>query len=130
IRGPLGRRVAGGADGAVVVIIVALAVVADVDGAHDNPLRLVVFHRVFPPVHPFLPVGRRVAETGFEVAHLLGNVGDLHFLLRRVGDQRRLVVVVQKREQTVIFILFERVVLVIVALRALDRKAEDTFADA
>src|SRR2546425_5964280 len=43
--------------------------------------------------------------------------------LFRSGDQRSLVVVVQECKQPVIILLFERVIFVIVALRALNREA-------
>ena len=53
----------------------------------------------------------------------------LHLLLRRVDRDVRLVRIVHKREQPVVLFLLQRIVLVVVALCALDRDAEDRLAD-
>ena len=130
MRGPLRRRVARGADRAVGIVIEALAVFARIAALHDHPFRLVVFDRVLPSVHALLPIGRGVAQPGFEIAHLPGQVRDEHLLLGRVGDQRGLVVVVQERKQAVILLLRQRIEFMVVALGALNRKPKNTLADA
>ena len=128
--GPLGGRVTGGADGSVFVLVEALAVVADMLAAHDRPLGLIPTHRGLPGGHAGLPVGRGVAELLLLLADLPGQLVPQALLGRAVGDHRRFMVVVQEGEEPVVLLLRHGVVLVIVALGALDGDAQHRLADA
>ena len=110
---------------------IALAARRDVlhAGLNRNPLRLILRDGIFPLRHALLPAGRLVAQTFFQVAHLAGEIRGQHLLLRRVNNALRLVVVVEEGEQLVVILLQDRVELVVVALRALDRQAQHAFAD-
>src|SRR6266566_5070692 len=118
MRLPLGWRVAGGADRAVSVVIKSLAIVAGVDAWNGDPLWLIVFDLVLPLAHPLFPVRRGMTQAGLQIAHLPREICRQHLLLGRVGDHRSLVIVVQERKEPVILLLRQRIVLMVVALRA------------
>ncbi len=69
-------------------------------------------------------------EFRFDLANLQKDLGPLHLLLGRVDRNVRLVAVVQEGEDPVVLFLFQRIILVVVALGALDGQAEDPLADA
>ncbi len=71
----------------------------------------------------------RCRRPGFDLVDLAEEVGSLSLFVGRVDGDVRLVVVVEEREHPVILFLRERIVLVVVALGALDRQAEDALAD-
>ena len=68
-------------------------------------------------------------DCGFDLLRTAENFGALPLLLRRVDRDVGFVRVIEKRENPVIFFLCERIVFVIVALRALDGDAQNAFAD-
>ena len=94
MRLPFGGRVTGSANRAVLVIVKALPIVAGVDATNGDPLWLVIFDLVLPPVHPFLPIGSAMTQAGFQIAHLPREVGHQHLLFSRVGNHRRFMVVI------------------------------------
>jgi hypothetical protein len=53
----------------------------------------------------------------------------LHFILRSVHGDVRLMRIVQEGEHAVVLFLSERVVFVVVALSALDRDSQNTFSN-
>ena len=124
------RRVAAGQQRSVRQHFVALRLVAFlVEIVQDDPIRLIVLHGILPRRHALLPVGHAMLEILLDVAHLLVEFRELHLLRRGVNDRTRLVVVVQEGEELVILVLLERIVFVVVALRALDGEAEHAFAE-
>ena len=68
-------------------------------------------------------------QLGFDLADLPQQIGTAHLLVGRIGGDVRLVRVIQQREHPVVFFLREWVELVVVALRTLNRQAEDALAD-
>ena len=133
-RRPFRRRVTGGANRAVRIVIKALAVVADVRrrSAARRPVRLI---RSSPTSSHCAMRSAQSAcvccRSVFDLANL-PRADSARFIcsFRRINDARRFVVVIQEREHAVIFLLRERIEFVVVALRALDRQAENAFADA
>src|SRR5262249_21127873 len=115
-RGPFGRRVARGADGTIIVIVKAFAVVAGVADFDYFPIVLVVFDRILPFHHAFFPSGCGVAKALFKVAHLAEEVGSFLLLGGRVSDNRGLVIVVQEGEHFVILFLRDWIEFVRMAL--------------
>ena len=68
-------------------------------------------------------------ELRLKFASLAEDFGPLHLLLRGVRRDLRFVAVIQKCEDAVVFFLFQWIVLVVVALSALDGDAKDPLSD-
>ena len=73
--------------------------------------------------------GCRCRSSSSMAADVAEQLGPLHLLGGRVDGDVRLVVVVEEGEHAVILLLRQRIVLVVVALGALDGQAEDALAD-
>ena len=73
--------------------------------------------------------GVRCCRSDFDGRTSRKILGALHLLMRRVNGHVGLVRVVEEREDAVVLFLRERIVFVVVALRALDGDAEDALAD-
>ena len=71
-----------------------------------------------------------VLEAGLDLANFTDDRGTCHLLLGRINHNVRLVGIIEEGEHLVIFFLSQGVVLVAVALGALDRQAENSLADA
>src|SRR5690606_28364903 len=92
-------------------------------------LWLILFDLLFPGAHALLPIAVTVLESAFQLANPAEQVRQLHLLVWSINSNVRLMRRIQKRKQPVIFFLLERIKLVVMALRALDGNAEDTFAN-
>src|SRR4051812_23233062 len=69
-------------------------------------------------------------QARLEVFDLAGKIGDLHLFGWGIDNPLRFVVIIYKRKHAVILFLFQRIELVIMALRALYRNAEHAFTNA
>ena len=86
-------------------------------------------HARLPLGHALLPVGLLVLKFSFQPGHTLMHLPEPHLFRRRIDHAPGFVVIVQEGEHSIVFLLRDRVVLVIVALRAANRQAENAFAD-
>ena len=100
-------------------------------GPHHRPLRLIVSRPSSShSAMRCLPVRMLGAGASASISpRPAQNLGALHLFLRRVDGDIGLMRVVQEREHAVVLFLLQRIVLVVVALRALDGDAENALAD-
>ncbi len=94
-------------------------------GVHRSPRRLIIANTVFPRCHSLLPVGVPMLQVRFEFTRATEDLRALHLVGRSVDRNVGFMGVVDEREQAVILFLLQWIVLVVVALCALDRDAED-----
>ena len=95
----------------------------------DDPLGLIVFHRVLPFSHALLPIRRALFQFGFHVAHPPLQLRDDALLFICVSRDAAFVVAIDEREQPIIFLLRQGIIFVVVALGALNREPEHALAD-
>ena len=83
-----------------------------------------------PGVETLLPIRVFLFELVFELASFLFDLRNLFELLVGVDPRNRFIVVVQKRQQSIVLLVRDRIELVRMALSALNGEAEHGFAQA
>ena len=131
LRLELGGRIAAGHYRAVLHLRILLPAGGDVVdiGRQHLPARLLRLQTRFPGHHPRLPIGCLVLQFLLDLADAREDLGALLLLGRGVDGGVGLVAVVQHREDLVILFLRQRVVLVVVALGALNGDAQHRLAE-
>ena len=130
--GVLGGLIAGGADGAVGLreILLTARGIGIPFRHHGVPDRAGTGRNCrLPCCHAGLPVGRPGPQAVLDLLRPPQDVGAAHRFLSRVDHGLGLVVAVDEGEQLIVFALRDRIVLVIVALGALNGQAQHGLAD-